>query len=248
MTRTFKLAAATAAAALLSLSVPALASPTPFKVSQQQSNVHGTNGSVNITITSPAGSIGTSAGSFALTSDAAKGPVIGDFIAWCLDIGHWLNLPSTYSVTTSPFNPDGSITAVVATLTQLVNTAYKGVLGNATDSAAFQLALWEIVNEGSGDYDVNDGDFYASDYGSLDSSAVRDRANWFLDHLDATPTGNYKLTFLQYESTLAGAPLPGQPSQNLVTISEVPLPAAGLLLIGALGGLGMFARRRKAAA
>lgn len=242
MTRTFKLAAATAAAALLSLSVPALASPTPFKVSQQQSNVHGTNGSVNITITSPAGSIGTSAGSFALTSDAAKGPVIGDFIAWCLDIGHWLNLPSTYSVTTSPFNPDGSITAVVATLTQLVNTAYKGVLGNATDSAAFQLALWEIVNEGSGNYDVNDGDFKAS--GNL---AVRNQANAFLDNLTGTATGNYKLTYLQSESSMQRF-AEGQPSQNLVTISEVPLPAAGLLLIGALGGLGMFARRRKAAA
>jgi hypothetical protein len=37
-----------------------------------------------------------------------------------------------------------------------------------------------------------------------------------------------------------------QDSQNLVTVAAVPLPAAGLLLLAALAGLGVASRRSRA--
>ena len=56
------------------------------------------------------------------------------------------------------------------------------------------------------------------------------------------PTQSYKLTFLESNDQRGNS----QYSQNLVTASPVPLPAAGFLLIGALGGLAAVGRRKRA--
>ena len=53
----------------------------------------------------------------------------------------------------------------------------------------------------------------------------------------------YRLSFLESSSDSANK----SAHQNLVTVSPVPLPAAGLLLLAAFGGLGVAARRRKTA-
>lgn len=230
-----------AAAALLALSLPAAAST--FTVSQQNAgDLHNGNGFVNTTVTWSGGNTGTRAGVFAVNA-AELG---GDFLAWCLDIGHTLGLPSEYSITSAPFDhPGGTIAdATKANLLKLVNTAYTAVLASlgtankTTYTAAFQMALWEILDETDADagYNVKTGNTRVSNGAG---EAVVLQANAFLSGMDGDATGKYKLTYLQSETRV--------PGQSLVTVSAVPLPAAGLLLFGALGGLGVVARRRKSA-
>jgi hypothetical protein len=108
----------------------------------------------------------------------------------------------------------------------------------ATKSAAFQVALWEIVYETSGTLDAAVGAFSATS----GTAGLIAQANTYLGNL----AGNSAfLTFFESD---------GNPrSQNLVTegvrpvVPEVPLPASGLLLVGALAGAGALAMRRKAA-
>lgn len=228
----FSLTTSVAAAAVaVAFALPAAAAP--FEVSQQGSNVFGGNGNLGTTVTWTGGTTGTTAGGFALSATELG----GDFVAWCLDIGHTLDLPGDYSITTTPFAHSTIPGTTLAALQKLVNTAYTSVLaglGNSAISAGFQLALWEILDETSGSYDVKTGSTTVSNGAS---SAVVLAANGFLANLEGPQTGNYKLTYLQSEE--------GRVGQSLVTISPVPVPAAGLLLFGALGGLGMVARRRK---
>ena len=226
--------AATAAAAVLAFSLPAGAAP--FEVSS-----NGNYGYTNVTFHSPdtdSNGEGAKAGAFNVAADEFGGA----FTAWCLDLAHNLNLPSFYEITTTPFSTTNPISATVqGTLKALFDTAYSTLdKTNNAQSAGFQLALWEILTETSGTYNVDQdqGSFWIND---ANTSAARTAANGFLAGLGGDKRGDYTLTFL--EST--------DGNQSLVTVDSpvaaVPLPAAGVLLFGALGGLGVMARRRKSA-
>src|SRR6056297_1165552 len=105
-----------------------------------------------------------SAGGFSVLDDADR------FIAWCLDTMKTLALGTEYTVNnTNPFSNGPSLsTQKKDDIQSLFNTAYDGVNGflnniSNTTSAAFQLALWEIVNETEGTaYDIDGGDFSAT--------------------------------------------------------------------------------------
>ncbi len=213
------------------------------EVSKQASNTHGPYGNKAMTITDDqAGSIRASVGAFAL-----KAPVLGDFIAFCLDIDDRLRLSSKYDVTedSTGFVPYSNTTALSLArkswVQKLYDTAYSMLdLTTDADSVGFQLALWEVVFEGddtivAGAFDAASGDFRASGY-----SAGVTRANQLLAGINGSVAQPYKLTFLE-SSDSRGNP---QYSQNLVTASPIPLPAAGFLLIGALGGLATLGRRK----
>ncbi len=230
--------AATAAAALFALSFSAEA----FPVTQQGSNAHNGYGAATVKLTGVSGNV--SAGAFALNADELG----GNFAAWCLDIANTLGLPSDYEFTTSPFAGNPLSASVISNLQALVNTAYSAVLANLNNSAysaGFQLALWEIITETKKTYDVTKGNFVVSTVSGHTGAgnAARTKANEFLNGLGGPVTGNYTLTYLQStdgkQSLVNIAPTP--------PVSEVPVPAAGLLLMGALGGLGVMARRRKSA-
>ena len=105
-----------------------------------------------------------------------------------------------------------------------------------TNSAGFQVALWNAVYDE--DWSVSDGE--GSFYQTTSSDGVRAAANGFLSDAFAYNGGQkYTLTFLESTETPTR-------SQNLVTATPVPLPAAGLMLLTALGGM-LFGRRRKKA-
>ena len=208
----------------------------PILISTQvNGSYHGSYGSASVNIdsaTNPDVTInGASAGAFALTGDLDGNGPAENFAAFCLDIAHYLSLPGYYTITTSPFASDPLTTTQIGNVQTLFDMAFGSLtLTSNAQSAGFQLALWEIIYETTGTLSVGNGNFTASG-----NTGAVNFANTLLGNLvSAGPvTQVYNLTCLE-----------SQNGQDLVTASPVPLPAAGLLLLAALGGLGL-ARRRK---
>ncbi|WP_236019446.1 VPLPA-CTERM sorting domain-containing protein [Fuscibacter oryzae] len=233
-------------ARLLAFTISTLAatatSAATVELDKQSGSVFGTNGWTAVLISLGADPVVSptwvAAGAFALKGDIDSKPGVELFDAFCLDIATWLRLPSLYSVTGSPFASDPLTSLQMSSIAKLFNTAYKGLdLSNATQSAGFQLALWEIVNEAAGNgYALGSGNFSAAG-----SAAATNYADSLLAGLAGRETQKYRLTFLQSTDPRAKD---GHYSQNLVTVSPVPLPAAGLMLMAGLGGLGLMRRRR----
>lgn len=241
---TLRLAGATVA---LALSVTgADASTTLFK--QDTSDTFGGNGSASVTVVGgPRSPISALAGGFVVTEDAARDP-INSFVAWCLDIANNLSIPSggqEYHQTDTPFAATiGPITPTrLDQVEKLFETSYATLdLTSNAQSAGFQLALWEILYETDPTLGLTSGD--GTFYQSGGSNSARDAANAFIAIVEdptASVTQNYQFTFWESGVNSDGKQL----SQNLVSVSAVPLPAAaGFLLVG-LGALGAL-RARKA--
>lgn len=195
-------------------------------------NYFGGNGSeaAHIASGTPGVSENVLAGGFSMT-----GPLHGGgnetFTAWCLDIVTYMQKSANYVTTDSPFQADLTATQK-SNIEKLFETGFSGLdLTIGKNSAGFQLALWELVYETGSSFDLASGNFQATGGGAIGVAGI------LLGNLGHSITQSYELTWLQAEPHI---------SQNLVTASEVPLPAGGLLLAGALAGLAAW-RRRKAA-
>ncbi len=163
------------------------------------------------------------------------------FIAWCLDLGAFLGTSGShdYMHTSNPFQNGGVnlMEAGIARIQALFNANYGNpdVTSDRDTSAGFQLALWELVYDT--DYDIETGAFQASA-----SDAVENIAGEFLTAAQTYIGGDrWRLTFLESQGQGAAR------KQNLVTVSPVPLPASGIMLIAAVGGLVAARKRRKSA-
>lgn len=146
-------------------------------------------------------------------------------IGWCVEVLRNLNLPAVYDVSTT-----GLSSQVLSDLGHLFSSVNETAVDRDV-RAAFQLAVWEIVEETTGSYDLSDGVFQLLSE-TADYASVRDLAQGYLDGM---MSGADTAQLLVSESD----------SQAFVTTTgAVPLPASALLLGGALAGLGL-ARRRK---
>lgn len=188
---------------------------------QQNGNAFGAdNHHETVTVASPGYNGAVLAGRFQLTGDNG----FGDFAAFCVDIYQSLRNPDRYE---TPANLFGA--AVLNSIDRLYSSVYAQV-DSATEAAAFQVALWEVIYDNGSAFDLNAGAFSTS--GNANVEAL---ASSYLSGLSNASTGAYNLTFLYSEN-----------GQDLVTASPIPLPATSLLLIAGLGGMAAVRARRKA--
>lgn len=167
-----------------------------------------------------------SAGEFQLSNEDTGKTLFG----YCIDLFDTINGQADYGVLTP-----GS--RIVTALEGLFTNHYSKVNDRLT-SAAFQLSVWEIVYEeddlAQSPYSLETGDFTSSRSTNEDAWDLSE--DWLAD-LGYTNSG-YSLSF--WDGT-------AESSQDLVTATPVPVPAAGVLLVVGLGALGAVARRRNRA-
>lgn len=164
------------------------------------------------------------AGLFRLTETTAGGKVT-NFVAVCLEPLETLRLPKLYDEST-PLSA-----SVVGQLGALLSNALS-LVKDAQSAAAFQLAAWEIANENGGNLSLKSGAFQLK----ASAKGTDALAQAWLDMIaKGTWKKNNQVMILQAPGT-----------QDLLTDlpAEVPVPAAGVLLVGALGGLAAVRRRR----
>jgi len=157
------------------------------------------------------------------------------FVAWCLDISHYLMSTGSsqdYATTANPYDNSYALTDTAIERVQAVFDANYATLdfSDADQAAAFQMALWEAAYEDENNMlDMSSGLFAASSTGSTDL------ANDYLEAAELyTGPEVWNVSFL--EVTGYGPDRAKNTGQNLVTVSAVPLPAAGMLLLTVLFG------------
>jgi hypothetical protein len=214
------------------------ASASPVDLTYQGPSANDPKG---VTITStPTGVVPAipNPGAFGFNMTSSADPLTS-FLAWCLDIASLLGTGSAYEyeITSSPFsNSEGLDSGQMDRVQDVFDANYTTL--DATDgvqAAGFQVALWNALYDT--DADAGSGEFSVSA-----GSGIINQSNIFLANADSY-SGNKAFNLTFYESTGVGS----AKKQNLVSATPVPLPAAGLLFIGALGGLAALRRRKNAA-
>lgn len=207
------------------------ASAGTVKVSfQQPGGLFGVNNlyqKVTVATTGPGIDREVSAGMFHMTGDGG----MGDFLAFCVDLVQFIADPTTYTVDPNLYTGD-----TLTNMNKLFYSALGGaslgwVIDTSLEAAGLQVALWEVMLDTDNGLDLEDGAFEMSG-----NAAAQAQAQTYLDGMLGARDDAYDLTFL-YSAE----------KQDVVTVSPIPLPAAGLLMMFALGGLGVASRRRKAA-
>lgn len=179
-------------------------------------------------------SIWARAGGFRVTDG------VRNFVGWCVDMAATLTLPTQYTETNTPFASGLGFSDTVAdNLQKLFNTAYSTLdLSSNWQSAGFQLAMWEIIHEDANNpLNITSGSLRFSG----GSTMARDFAAQLLAGLDGPVTERYNLSFFVSATDSKGNPL----SQNLVTASPIPLPAAAWMLLAGVLALAAVGRRRQ---
>ena len=192
----------------------------------------------NVTLHSPNFVLGPTvhAGAFELNPPAGVE-------AYCIDIFQTLSFGTKYTdYTKTTLAADGNITAArKSEIAELFHGFYDTSLTSSTNSAAFQLALWEILYETSSTLNVDGSD--AADRGvnyattpNTPSSVITIADTWlanlgkFSNDLDG---------FTLYRSAY---------HQDLISYQgHVPEPASLSLLVAGLGVVTAVARRRRKA-
>ncbi len=198
------------AAVILSLSSQAGATPITVTGFQYK----GTPTTVQIKNAIPYENANVYSGGFATTDGSSS------FLSWCVDIfqNTYFNQTSTYYSLTSGLSALGASKADA--LGRLATEAL-GMVNNAATSGAFQLAVWEIVNETTGNpYNLKSGNFKASKA----SNGSLTLAQTWLNNLPVT--SSFSVSVWQSPT-----------KQDLAVFKPATVPEPGTI---AMLGLGLF--------
>jgi hypothetical protein len=155
-------------------------------------------------------------------------------VFWCIELTQYFSFGTHY---TTQYTASAASNTL---LSKLFSEAYGMALMDATHSAAFQLAIWEIIYD-SGDLHLNSGSFrVTNNYGHPGTVTL---AQTWLDGLSGA-SANYALYFLtspDHQDFVTASRIPGVPTTN-----HVPEPGTlGLVLAALL--LAGFTQGRRAA-
>jgi PEP-CTERM motif len=194
---------------------------------------------VNFTVNNP-NPHGTDARGVSVEAGEMEGTLNGkSFTTFCLDVFQTITFGQNY---TNYQLVD--LTKTQATSMGELFTKYYDQVDDSKSSAAFQVALWEIMYDSDSSYDLKTGNFKGTDFGFLFGSfgglfpSVETTAQSWLNNLGTAD--DYDVTLLQSST-----------NQDLLTFSKdavapVPEPETYALMLAGLGAMGWTMRRRRA--
>jgi subtilisin family serine protease len=154
------------------------------------------------------------------------------FLAFCIDPFQYSSHSATDYSSFSDLSTLGS--SVAGVVANLYSESYASTIGNATKSAAFQLALWDLAKD---DGVLTSGNVHTT---SSTNSAVVAAANTMIYNAQHA-TGSTQYSFNLYTN--------GSKQDYLVaSVTAVPEPETYAMMLAGLGLLGFTARRRTQAA
>lgn len=160
--------------------------------------------------------------------------------SFCVDLFTDLG-PGTYQVQTvaAALNLSSTKISQLSALLQHAQT----MVTDQTTSAAAQLAIWEILYDSSGNYNVTNGVFSVT---GVSQNAI-DYANTALQYVSNgtwTTSGTFDMAVLT-SSGQQGQIVYGSQATALFAASAVPEPGSWLMMIVGFGAMGMVMRRGK---
>lgn len=165
------------------------------------------------------------------------------FESWCVDIFHNFNFGNPGVTTDNKVSAASLFTQAKAEdlgrLYTRHHTLIDGHNSTANNSAAFQLAVWEIVNETDATYSLGAGAFTASGTGSGTAST------WLTDlNMNHAASQYDAFVWVVQNNTFAANGRPTWGAQDVVVFAPVPEPETYAMILAGLGLLGFSARRK----
>ncbi len=266
----FRPALVAASGLLCAVALPSAASATSIDLTVQGggaalSSLGGIGGNITyLNASNKSETKSVSIGQIALTGklSSTSGNTLTTLSTFCIDVYDWLNkgvfTQTDKSAITSP-NKLGSAPNTVTsfTATQLdsvlkllvyTTTGSTPRMNNAITSAATQMAIWEILNETTGSWDVGTGTFNVSGGNATQMTAAIGDANSWLGVVK-----NGSISTSGYDLTVWDPNVGNQRQIQLISGSNngsppaVPEPATWGTIVLGFGALGSALRNRKRA-
>lgn len=195
--------------------------------------------SLNLVLPIQSGAHNYDAGSLNITVGASlhEGSISHgtSFLAYCIDPFQWSSSsPTAYTLESLSTLGSGRESDV----TRLYSQSYAGTNGNSLNSAAFQLALWELAKD---DGVLTTGKVHTTD---ATDAAVMSAANSMIYNAQHGGAGSGQYSFDLYTN--------GSNQDYLVatmaSVTPVPEPETYAMLLAGLGLIGFTAKRRRISA